>query len=78
MRLFAKAQARGSVSWELFGSAMAKLGFSVLPKYGSVYTFYPPDGMAVKKPFTIHQPHQSGFEGYRTLILAKRLKRMYG
>lgn len=77
-RLFAKSQARGSVGWESFGTAMAKLGFSVLPRYGSVCTFFQPDNMTVRKLFIIHRPHQSRIEGYRTLISARRLKRMYG
>lgn len=77
-RLFAKSQVRGPVAWESFGSAMAKLGFSVLPNYGSVYKFYPPNDMAVKRPLTIHRPHQSMIEGSRALILARQLKRVYG
>lgn len=77
-RLFGKSQARSPLSWGSFEAAMSKLGFSVLPKYGSVYTFDPPDNMAVKRPFTTHRPHASRIEGYRTLILARRLRSMYG
>lgn len=40
--LFAKSESRGTVSWAAFLGAMADLGFSVMPKYGSVYTFLPP------------------------------------
>ncbi len=76
--LFTKPQSRGSVSWAAFGAAMADLGFSVLPKSGSIYTFLPPDTMAVKKSVTIHRPHGSKIEGWRSLFLAQRLKRVYG
>ncbi|KAF7539231.1 hypothetical protein G7054_g2345 [Neopestalotiopsis clavispora] len=48
------SQARGSVSWYNFESAMADLGFSVLPKFGSVYTFYPPPDMNTQRPLTVH------------------------
>ncbi|CCF42619.1 hypothetical protein CH063_02879 [Colletotrichum higginsianum] len=76
--LFDKSKSRGAVSWAAFEGAMAELGFSVLPKYGSVFTFVPPETMAAKRPFTIHRPHKSQIEGYRTLIYARRLKRAYG
>ncbi|KAK2055508.1 hypothetical protein LY76DRAFT_187200 [Colletotrichum caudatum] len=76
--LFNKADSRGAVSWAAFGGAMAELGFSVLPKYGSVFTFIPPETMAVKRPFTIHRPHKSNIEGYMTLVYARRLNRAYG
>ena len=77
-KLFDKSQARGSLTWMGFEAAMAKLGFSVLPKQGSVYTFYPPEGMSVNKSFTTHRPHNSKIEGYRAHILARRLKSVYG
>ncbi|WQF78144.1 hypothetical protein CDEST_03158 [Colletotrichum destructivum] len=76
--LFDKSKSRGAVSWAAFKGAMAELGFSVLPKYGSVFTFVPPETMAAKRPFTTHRPHKSQIEGYRTLIYARRLKRAYG
>lgn len=76
--LFARPQSRGSVSWAAYVAAMAELGFSVLPKFGSVYTFFPPESMAVKKSLTVHRPHTSRIEGYLVLIFARRLKRVYG
>lgn len=76
--LFNKSEARGSVNWGAFEGAMAELGFSVMPKYGSVYTFSPPDGMNVKKSFTVHRPHKSSIEGYLIPVFARRLKRTYG
>lgn len=76
--LFNKSEARGSVSWAAFEGAMAELGFSVMPKYGSVYTFSPPDGINEKKSFTVHRPHKSRIEGYLIPIFARRLKRTYG
>ncbi|OQE82509.1 hypothetical protein PENNAL_c0036G01065 [Penicillium nalgiovense] len=77
-RLFSKSQSRGPVAWAAFAEAMAKLGFSITPKYGSVYTFYPPDSMTAKKSFTVHRPHQSKIEGYRALTVARRLRTLYG
>lgn len=76
--LFQKSQSRGSVSWEAFQAAMAEIGFATVPKYGSVYTFFPPDNMEVKKPLTLHRPHKSRIEGYKALSFALRLKRLYG
>ncbi|KAF5557288.1 Ipa [Fusarium napiforme] len=76
--LFNKTQSRGSVSWSSFEAAMYELGFSVLPRFGSVYTFRPSEDMDIKRPFSIHRPHQSQIEGYLTLILARRLNRAYG
>ncbi|KAM0425643.1 hypothetical protein ACHAPT_009175 [Fusarium lateritium] len=78
MKLFQKSQARSSVSWASFEAAMAELGFSVFPKYGSVYTFQPPESLETRKPVTLHRPHNGQVEGYRLLILARRLKRTYG
>jgi hypothetical protein len=77
-RLFSKSQSRGPVAWASFAEAMAKLGFSISPKYGSVYTFYPPDSMTAKKSFTVHRPHQSKIEGYRAFMVARRLRTLYG
>lgn len=76
--LFQKSQSRGPVSWDAFQAAMAELGFSVLPKYGSVYTFFPPGSMEVKNSVTLHRPHKSRIEGYKSLSIARRLKRLYG
>ena len=76
--LFQKSESRGSVSWEAFQAAMTDIGFSASPKYGSVYTFFPPDEMEVKKSLTLHRPHQSRIEGYKALSFARRLKRVYG
>lgn len=76
--LFAKSEARGSVAWVAFEAAMAEVGFSVMPKFGSVFTFSPPETMAIKKSLTLHRPHQSRIEGYMVLIISRRLKRVYG
>lgn len=76
--LFAKAEARGSVSWAAFEAAMADLGFSVVPKFGSVFTFLPPESMNASKAFTVHRPHKSNIEGWRVPIFSRRLKRVYG
>ncbi|ENH63844.1 hypothetical protein FOC1_g10007984 [Fusarium oxysporum f. sp. cubense race 1] len=76
--LFDKTQSRGSVNWSSFEAAMSELGFSVLPRFGSVYTFRPSEDMDIKRPVSIHRPHQSQIEGYLILILARRLNRAYG
>jgi hypothetical protein len=76
--LFDKTQSRGSVSWTSFEAAMTELGFSVLPRFGSVYTFRPSESIAAQRPVSIHRPHQSQIEGYLILILARRLNRAYG
>ncbi|KAI0188478.1 hypothetical protein EV127DRAFT_129948 [Xylaria flabelliformis] len=76
--LFSKAESRGSIPWTNFEAALAELKFSVIPKFGSVYTFYPPESMAIQKPLTLHRPHQSRIEGYLLPIFARRLNRLYG
>lgn len=74
--LFDKSEARGSVAWADFESAMADLGFSVTPKGGSIYTFNPPVSME-SRPITLHRPHVSEIGGYKILIIARRLERVY-
>ncbi|KAJ8130369.1 hypothetical protein O1611_g3263 [Lasiodiplodia mahajangana] len=76
--LFGKAESRGSVPWVNFEAALAEVGFSVIPKFGSVFTFIPPESMAIQKPLTLHRPHQSRIEGYLLLVFARRLNRLYG
>ncbi|KAK4234342.1 ipa protein [Achaetomium macrosporum] len=76
--LFDKTQSRGAVNWADFVAAMVGLGFSVLPKFGSVYTLLPPESMRVKQSITVHRPHKSRIEGHRLLILSRRPKRTYG
>ncbi|EJT76681.1 hypothetical protein GGTG_06597 [Gaeumannomyces tritici R3-111a-1] len=78
LTFFNKSESRGSVSWAAFEAAMSDLGFSVLPKFGSVYTFQPPEGMEIQRPLTLHRPHKSHVEGYMILVLARRLNRAYG
>jgi hypothetical protein len=52
---------------------MADLGFSVMPKGGSIFEFNPPASMD-KRPITLHRPHVSDFEGYKILILSRGLE----
>ena len=77
-KLFDRTLSRGAVNWADFVSAMGDLGFTVVPKFGSVYTFLPPESMGVKQSFTVHRPHKSRIEGYRVLYFAQRLRRVYG
>ncbi|KAF2869498.1 hypothetical protein BDV95DRAFT_577534 [Massariosphaeria phaeospora] len=70
--------ARGSINWIAFTAAMTDLGFSVVPKVGSIYTFVPPEKVAVQRDLTLHRPHQSCIEGPRLLVYSRRLQRVYG
>jgi hypothetical protein len=56
---------------------MADLGFSVAPRGGSIFTS---NLLALMKtrPITLHTPHASHIEGYKLLIVALRLQRVYG
>lgn len=74
--LFRKTEARGAIAWSDFEAAMADLGFSVTPKTGSIYTFNPPASLA-SRPITLHRPHASELEGYKQIILANRLHKVY-
>jgi len=77
--LFSKTEARGSVTLTAFEAAMADLKFSVMPRTGSVYTFFPsPADMGVQRSLTVHRPHKSRLEGHVLLIFASRLKIVYG
>lgn len=76
--LFGKAKSRGAVNWTDFAAAMVDLGFTVVPKDGSAYTFSPSEGMGVKQSITMHRPHKSRIEGYKLLAYSQRLKRVYG
>lgn len=76
--LFSRSESRGSITWIGFEAAMGDLGFSVMPKFGSVYTFYPPEGMGMQRSVTFHRPHKSRIEGYLLLTFARRLERAYG
>ncbi|KAI1411637.1 hypothetical protein F5Y13DRAFT_165453 [Hypoxylon sp. FL1857] len=76
--LFSKSEARGSITWAAFEAAMADLGFSIIPEYGSVYAFTPPPSLALRKSIKLHRPHRSRIEGYQLLFLASRLNRNYG
>ena len=72
--LFVEAQF--AYSWTAFVSAMTDLRFSVQPRTGSVYAFFPPESMHVSKPLTLHRPHKSEIESYHAIVYAKRLRRV--
>ncbi|KAI0467412.1 hypothetical protein F4859DRAFT_518105 [Xylaria cf. heliscus] len=76
--LFDRTESRGSIPWASFEAALAELNFSVIPKFGSVYTFFPPKSMAIQKPLTLHRPHKSRIEGQKLLVFAHRLNELYG
>lgn len=75
--LFSPSNHSGSVHWIDFVAAMGDLGFSIIPKYGSVYTFLPPQSIPNQRPLTLHRPHQSQIEGYKLLKFKRRLKMVY-
>jgi hypothetical protein len=57
---------------------MADLGFSILPRGGSVYTYTPPSSFSKAGQTTIHRPHGAKLERYRLQRLAHRLRTRYG
>lgn len=77
--MFAKSEARGSVSCNSFETAMVDLGFSVIPKFGSVYTFSPVGkDVGHEESITFHRLHKPEIEGWKLVVFASRLKRVYG
>jgi hypothetical protein len=76
--LLRSSAARGSIGWDAFVAAMTDLGFSVVPKVGSIYTFVPPEDVAVQRDLTLHRPHQSRIDGWQLLVYSQRLTRVYG
>ncbi|GAB7328235.1 hypothetical protein MBLNU13_g00253t1 [Cladosporium sp. NU13] len=75
--LFSRSEARGSVAWTDFESAMADLDFSVTKRAGSRIAFTPPSSME-GGPAVIHRPHGSDIEGRDLLHIARTLQRVYG
>lgn len=73
-----KNRARTRVSWNAFERAMGCLGFSVARCSGSAVTFAPEAGAMEKRSITLHRPHNGQIEGYRSLILERRLGKVYG
>jgi hypothetical protein len=69
---------KNSIKWLDFGAAMIDIGFSILPSIGSLYTFVPGEDFDVTTFFTLHRPYLSVIWGDRLLLLALRLKMLYG
>lgn len=78
MTLFDKSISRGSLHWASFESAMSELGFRITPNTGSSITFEPPAGAGFGRSITVHRPHGTRIEGFRSMILAKRLEKAFG
>ncbi|KAF4805933.1 hypothetical protein CGCSCA5_v014913 [Colletotrichum siamense] len=76
--IMGKDRARTRVSWNAFERAMGYLGFSVARCSGSAVTFTPEAGAMEKRSITLHRPHKGQIEGYRSLILSRRLGKVYG
>lgn len=75
--LFTPPEAR-SIKWTAFESAMADLNLSMMPNFGPVVTFFPPQEVGTQKPITSHRPHHPRLEGFRLLVFARRLRRRFG
>ncbi|KAH0419769.1 hypothetical protein CcaCcLH18_14290 [Colletotrichum camelliae] len=76
--IMGKDRARTRVSWNAFEKAMGFLGFSVVRCSGSAVTFAPEAEATEKRSITLHRPHNGQIEGYRSLILSRRLGKVYG
>ncbi|KAF0315106.1 ipa protein [Colletotrichum asianum] len=76
--IMGKNRARTRVSWNAFERAMGYLGFSVARCSGSAVTFAPEAGAMEKRSITLHRLHNGQTEGYRSLILSRRLGKVYG
>lgn len=72
-----KTISRSPMDWVDFEAGLAKLEFMVLPRIGSIYTFYPPNTMDIQTPLVVHRSHQSWIEGYRSLNFARGLNKLY-
>ncbi|WYZ40899.1 hypothetical protein EsH8_IV_001240 [Colletotrichum jinshuiense] len=77
--MFERSRCRGPLAWGDFERAMVEVGFAIIHKKGSAVTFVPPPNSGLHS-LTAHQPHSgtSNLEGWRTLKLAARLKRLFG
>ncbi|GAM41078.1 hypothetical protein TCE0_041r13927 [Talaromyces pinophilus] len=67
-----------SIKWFEFGAAMKEIGFSILPSLGALYSFVPGVDSDVATFFTLHRPYRSVIRGDGLLLLALRLKLLYG
>uniref|UniRef100_A0A093VBE3 Uncharacterized protein n=1 Tax=Talaromyces marneffei PM1 TaxID=1077442 RepID=A0A093VBE3_TALMA len=67
-----------SIKWLDFGTAMVDIGYSILPSVGSLYTFVPGKESNVATFLTLHRPYRSVIRGDGLLLLALRLKLLYG
>ena len=66
-----------SVKWISFQFAMSEL-FTTAPRFGAMYTFRPQPDRGIKKPITCIRPSDLKIEGYRLLVVARRLKTRFG
>ncbi|PHH71999.1 hypothetical protein CDD80_4837 [Ophiocordyceps camponoti-rufipedis] len=76
--LFDRSESRGAVRWAAFEAAMADLGFTVMPQFGSIYRFEPPGNRGFSNAFSVHRPHRSRMENYKIHPLARQLRDLYG
>ncbi|XWW92563.1 hypothetical protein V2A60_000488 [Cordyceps javanica] len=76
--LFDKSLSRSGLHWASFEAAMAELNFRISPRQGSSILFEPPASLGPGRSLTIHRPHGSRVEGFRTVILRQRLTRSFG
>lgn len=77
--LFSKSSAaRGSISWDAFVAAMTDVGFDVIPNVDPVFTFCPLEKVPVKNDVTIHRPHNSRIQGWKSIQISRKLTRAFG
>lgn len=76
--LFDRSESRGAVRWTAFEAAMTDLGFTVMPQFGSIYRFAPPENKGFSNAFSVHRPHKSRMEDYKMHPLARQLRDLYG
>lgn len=67
-----------SIKWLEFGAAMKEIGFSILPSLGALYSFVPGEDSDLATFLTLHRPYRSVIRGDGLLLLALRLKLLYG
>lgn len=50
----------------------------MMPNFGWMVTFFPPQEVGTQKTIVFHQPHLSQLARFRLLAFARRLRRRFG
>jgi hypothetical protein len=72
------SEPRCSISWDTFMAATGDIGFSMIPKFGSIYTSAAPSTLAAQRNLTLHHPHKSRIEIPTFLSHSRRPNRICG